>query len=118
RCRGRGPVDLRPHGETGGGVTLVGPSYVGPGAVLRKGSLADNACLYDSVRLEGRAIVRKSIVLEGRVIGAGAEIVDSVVSRNCVIEEGARIADSIIGDSMTIRAGSRLESATVSLPPS
>ena len=113
-----GPLILDPAADLEAGVTLVGPCYVGPGVVLRKGSIADNACLYDSVRLEGRAVVRKSIVLEGSVIGPGAEIVESVVSRNCVIEEGARIVDSIIGDSMTIRAGSRLENATVSLPPS
>lgn len=113
-----GLLILDPATKLEEGVTLVGPCYVGPGVVLQRGSVADNACLYDAVRLEARAVVRRSIVLEGSVIGAGAEIVDSVVSRNCVIEEGARIAASIIGDSMTIRAGSRLENATVSLPRS
>ncbi|HYT00628.1 MAG TPA: NDP-sugar synthase [Thermoplasmata archaeon] len=112
-----GPVILDSTAQLEEGVTIRGPCYVGPGALLRRGSIADNACLYEAARLEGKAIVRNSIVLEGSVIGSTAEIVDSVVSRNCVIEEGARIASSIIGDSMTIRAGSRLENATVSQPP-
>jgi mannose-1-phosphate guanylyltransferase len=109
-----GPVILDPAAVLEEGVTLTGPCYVGPGATLRRGSIADNACLYEGARLEGKAVVRKSIVLEGSVIGPGAEIVDSVVSQNCVIEEGARISGSIIGDDMTVRAGSRLENATVS----
>lgn len=112
-----GPVILDADAEVEDGVTIHGPCYVGPGAVLRGGSVADNACLYEGARLESKAVVRNSIVLEGSVVGASAEIVDSVVSRNCVIEEGARIASSIIGDAMTIRAGSRLENATVSQPP-
>jgi len=112
-----GPVILDAAAHVEDGVTIRGPCYVGPGAVLRRGSVADNACLYEGARVEGKAVVRNSIVLEGSVVGATAEIVDSVVSRNCIIEDGARIASSIIGDSMTIRAGSRLENATVSQPP-
>jgi len=115
--KSEGPVILDDAARVDEGVTIRGPCYVGPGAVLRAGSVVDNACLYESARLEGKAIVRNSIVLEGSVIGASAEILDSVVSRNCTIEEGARIASSIIGDGMTIRAGSRLDNATVSQPP-
>ena len=109
-----GPVILDPSAVLEAGVTLTGPCYVGPGATLRRESVADKACLYEATRLEGRAIVRKSIVLEGSVVGPGAEILDSVVSQNCVIGEGAHISGSIIGDDMTVRAGSRLENATVS----
>ncbi len=109
-----GPVILDASAVLEEGVTLTGPCYIGPAATLRRGSVADNACLYEAARLEGRAVVRKSIVLEGSVVGAGAEIVDSVVSQNCVIEDGAYISGSIIGDDMTVRAGSRLENATVS----
>ncbi len=112
-----GPVILDAAAQVEDGVTIRGPCYVGSGAILRRGSIADNACLYEGARLESKAVVRNSIVLEGSVVGAAAEIVDSVVSRNCIIEDGARIASSIIGDSMTIRAGSRLENATVSQPP-
>ncbi|TLZ69737.1 MAG: NDP-sugar synthase, partial [Methanobacteriota archaeon] len=115
--KSEGPVILDDAARVDEGVTIRGPCYVGPGAVLRAGSVVDNACLYESARLEGKATVRNSIVLEGSVIGASAEILDSVVSRNCTIEEGARIASSIIGDGMTIRAGSRLDNATVSQPP-
>lgn len=109
-----GPVILDANARLEEGVTLKGPCYVGPDTILRRGSIADNACLYEAARLESRAVVRNSIVLEGSVVGPSAEILDSVVSRNCVIEEGARISGSIIGDDMTVRAGSRLENATVS----
>ncbi len=112
-----GPIILDSAADVRGRVTLRGPCYVGPGVVLHGGSVLDNACLYESSRLEADAVVRNSIVLEGSVIGPKTEIVDSVVSRNCVVEAGARIASSIIGDDMTIRAGSRLENATVSQPP-
>ncbi len=115
--KSEGPVILDPTARVDEGVTIRGPCYLGPNAVLRSGSLVDNACLYESARVEGNAVVRNSIVLEGSVIGAAAEILDSVISRGCVIGEGARIASSIIGDMMTIRAGSRLENATVSQPP-
>jgi mannose-1-phosphate guanylyltransferase len=109
-----GPVILDADANLEEGVTLRGPCYVGPGAILRRGSIADNACLYEATRLESKAVVRNSIVLEGSVVGPSAEIIDSVVSRDCVIGEGARISGSIIGDDMTVRAGSRLENATVS----
>jgi len=115
--KSEGPVILDPAARVDEGVTIRGPCYVGPGAVLRSGSVVDNACLYESARIEGNAVVRNSIILEGSVIGAASEILDSVISRGCVIEDGARIAASIIGDMMTIRAGSRLENATVSQPP-
>ncbi len=109
-----GPVILDPTAVLEGGVTLRGPCYVGPAAILRGESVVDNACLYESARLESKAVVRNSIILEGSVVGLGAEIQDSVVSQNCMIGEGARISGSIIGDDMTVRAGSRLENATVS----
>jgi mannose-1-phosphate guanylyltransferase len=109
-----GPVILDESAILEEGVTLKGPCYVGPAATLRRASVADNACLYEGTRLEGKAVVRRSIVLEGSVVGPGAEILDSVVSQNCVIGEGAHISGSIIGDDMTVRAGSRLENATVS----
>jgi len=109
-----GPVILDVSAILEEGVTLKGPCYVGPTATMRRGSVADNACLYEGARLEGKAVVRNSIVLEGSIVGQGAEILDSVVSQNCVIWEGAHISGSIIGDDMTLRAGSRLENATVS----
>ncbi|OGS47161.1 MAG: hypothetical protein A3K66_07745 [Euryarchaeota archaeon RBG_16_67_27] len=111
-----GPVILEADVALEDGVTLLGPCYLGPAVAVNRGGVVDNACLYESARLEGGAVVRNSIVLEGSVVGPHAEIVDSVVSRNCVVEAGARIASSIIGEDMTIRAGSRLENATVSLP--
>jgi mannose-1-phosphate guanylyltransferase len=109
-----GPVILDANAVLEDGVTLKGPCYVGPFVLLRSGSVADNASLYEAARMEEKAVVRNSIVLEGSVIGLSAQIVDSVVSQNCVIGEGAHIASSIIGDDMTVRAGSKLENATVS----
>ncbi len=108
-----GPIILEVDASLEDGVTLRGPCYIGAGVLLRRGSVADNACLYEAARLEAKALVRNSIVLEGSVVGPSAEIVDSVVSQNCLIEEGARIAGSIIGDNMTVKAGSRMENATV-----
>lgn len=109
-----GPVILDASATIEEGAILKGPCYVGPAVTLRSGSVADNACLYEAARLEGKAVVRNSIVLEGSVVGPSAEILDSVVSRNCRIESGARISGSIIGEDRTVRAGSRLENATVS----
>lgn len=112
-----GPVILDATAHLEDGVTIRGPCYVGRGVVLRKGSVSDNACLYEGARLEPDAVIEKSIVLEESVIGPAAHVVDSVIARNCAIGEGARIISSIIGEGMTVRAGSRLENATVSLPP-
>ncbi|HEY7587183.1 MAG TPA: NDP-sugar synthase [Thermoplasmata archaeon] len=112
--RSEGPLILEADAILESDVSLRGPCYIGPGVLLRTGSVVDNACLYEAARLESKAVVRNSIVLEASVVGPTAEIVDSVVSRNCVIGEGARISRSIIGDDMTVRAGSRLENATVS----
>lgn len=112
-----GPMVLDPSAVIESGVVLRGPCYVGPNAVLRNGSVMDASCLYGSSRLEGRAVVKNSLVLEGSVIGSAAEIADSVVSQNCVIEAGAHLADSVIGDGVTIRAGARMEHATIVSPP-
>src|SRR5205814_8168060 len=114
---GEGPVILDATAQIGTCVTIRGPCYVGPAVVLGKGSVVDNACLYEAARLDADARVEKSIILEASTVGSAAEIVDSVVSRNCVIGESARIVSSIIGEGMTVRAGSKLENATVSLPP-
>ena len=112
-----GPVILDEAAQVEAGVTIRGPCYVGPGVLLRKGSMVDHSCLYEGSRVEGNAIVEKSIILENSSIGAAAQVIESVVARNCVIGDGARIVSSIIGEGMTVRAGSRLENATVSLPP-
>jgi NDP-sugar pyrophosphorylase family protein len=112
-----GPVILDASAQVEPGVTIRGPCYVGPAVVMERGSVADNACLYEGARLEANAVARKSIILEGSQIGQAAEILDSVLSRNCIIGDGAKIVSSIIGEGMTVRAGSRLENATVSLPP-
>src|SRR5206468_4839543 len=80
-----GPVILDATAQIGTGVTIRGPCYVGPAVVLGKGSVVDNACLYEAARLDADARVEKSIILEGSTVGSAAEIVDSVVARNCVI---------------------------------
>jgi mannose-1-phosphate guanylyltransferase len=112
-----GPVILDPTAHLEDGVTIRGPSYVGPAVLLKKGSVVDTSCLHEGARVESNATIEKSIVLEGSTIGSSAQVVDSVVSRDCVIGEGARIVSSIIGEGMTVRSGSRLENATISLPP-
>jgi mannose-1-phosphate guanylyltransferase len=111
-----GPVILDPSARIESGVVLRGPCYVGPGVHLRGSSTADTSCLYGASRLDGGAIVRNSLVLEGSVIGPSAHLADCVVSQNCVIEEGAQISDSVIGDGVTIRAGSHMSHATIVSP--
>ncbi len=110
------PMILDPSASIESGAVLRGPCYVGPGVILRNPSVADTSCIYGASRLEGGAVVKNSIVLEGSVIGPSAEVVDSVVSQDCVIGAGALLADSVIGDGVTIQAGSRTEHATVVSP--
>ncbi|MFQ5838012.1 MAG: sugar phosphate nucleotidyltransferase [Thermoplasmata archaeon] len=112
----RGLVVISDEAVIEKGVEIEGPSYIGKGATLSRGSKVRRSCVYDNVFLDREAVVENSIVMEDSRVGWRSVIQDSVVSSACSIEEDVRLISSVIGDEMNVRAHSRLEGASVAPP--
>lgn len=112
----RGPVLLAADAEVEADVTIEGPSYVGPGAVLSAGAKVRRSSVYEDVFLDRESVVEDSILMEGTRVGWRSVIQASVLASGCRVEEDVRISDSILGDEMRVRAHSRLEGASLAPP--
>ncbi len=98
------------------GVEVEGPSYIGKGATICRGSKVRRSCVYANAFIDREVDLKDSIVMEDSRIGWRSEIRDSIVSGGCTIEEDVRLISSIIGDETNVRAHSRLEGAVVAPP--
>ncbi len=112
----RGVVMLSPEATIERDVEIEGPSYVGPGAAIGRGSRVKRSCIYDGVVLDRQAVLDESIVMEESRVGWRSVVRDSVISAGCTVEEDVRLISSVMGEGMTIRAHSRLEGASVAQP--
>ncbi len=112
----RGVAIVSPDSILEEGVEIEGPSFIGKGATLSRGSRVKRSCVYDNVFLDRDSRVEDSIVMDESRIGWRSAILESVISSNCTIEEDVKLISSVIGDEMNVRAHSRLEGASVAPP--
>ncbi len=59
------------------------------------------------------AYVRRSVVMEGAVVAAGARIENSIISPNARIEADAAVRDSVIGSGAVVQAGAQIADYSV-----
>lgn len=111
-----GPLVISEEARLERGVEIEGPSYVGKGAVLSKGSRVVHSFIYDGVHVGRDVSLEDSIVMEETRLGGGSVIRDSILGTGCVVEEDVRLVSSIIGDGTRVRAHSRLEGTSLPLP--
>ena len=99
-----GPVGIGPGSVIESGAHLVGPTLLGSGVRVRRGStVGPNCAIGDKVVLD-RATIRSSIVLEGSRI-EGVSISESLVGRNVEVVSDKREAPEArvtLGDSTRI----------------
>jgi mannose-1-phosphate guanylyltransferase len=71
----------------------------------------------DHVTVHAGAVVERSVILDGAVIGAGAVVRDSIVGTGARIGEGASIsALTVLGDGYVVEAGAELSEARLPQP--
>ncbi|HET8592018.1 MAG TPA: NDP-sugar synthase [Solirubrobacterales bacterium] len=91
--------------ETVVGETLEGPYLVGEGSeVAPDGELRPPYVLGRECRLEGGAVIERSVVLDGCVIEEGAAVSDSILSGGVTVAAGARLDGEVIGEDELVAA--------------
>ncbi len=95
-------------------VTGLAPSAaVAPVRTARvDGVVADGSVVLDGAVVEAGAEVRGSIVMAGARVGAGASVLDSVIGPGAQVGAGARVTASAVGDGAVVPAGAVLEPGT------
>ena len=71
--------------------SVVGGSFIGPGAAVAAGATVDGA-----------------MVLAGGRVGPGASVVRSVVGPGAAVETGSVLVDAVVGDDAVVGAGNEL----------
>ncbi|MYH93645.1 MAG: NDP-sugar synthase [Acidimicrobiaceae bacterium] len=72
----------------------------------RRGPAADGVSVEAAV--DPDAVVERSVVMAGAVVGAGSAVRGSAVHSGAVIEAGATVLDSVVGSGATIGRGARV----------
>ena len=72
----------------------------------RRGTAADGVSVEAAV--DPDAIVERSVVMAGAVVGAGSVVRGSAVHSGAVIEAGATVLDSVVGSGATVGQGARV----------
>ncbi len=78
-----------PTAEMAAGVTIEGPVWIGARARIGAGvRIVGPSVIGDDVRIEPNALVDRSILWEGAVIGAGAILQNTIAGKNYRVEPG------------------------------
>lgn len=79
-----------------------------------------NSVMGAGVKLASTAVLRRSVLLDGVQVGAGATVTDAVIGENVIIGEGATVgpgvvvgASAVIGDRSRIEKGVTLPAGTI-----
>jgi mannose-1-phosphate guanylyltransferase len=92
----------------GGKRAVPAPPAVAADAVIEPGAVIDGAIVMSGARVAGT--VRRSAVLPGGQVEAGAEVVDSIVGPGAVVGAGARlVGGSVVGTDVRVPAGEVVE---------
>jgi mannose-1-phosphate guanylyltransferase len=71
----------------------------------------------DNVELGEASIVERSVLFDGVVVGAGAQVRESIIGKGARVEDNAEVTDlSVVGDGAVVTAGSRLVGQRVPEP--
>ena len=85
--------------------------FVGPGAEVAAGAtLGPRAVLGPGCRLEQRATVRDSVLLDGCVVGAGATVTGSILAPGVVVEPDVVVDGAVIGSRVRVAGGEAVDS--------
>ena len=63
--------------------------------------------------LDPGAVVERSVVMAGAVVGEGSVVRGSAVHASAVIEPGAQVLDSVVGSGVTVGKGARVTGGTL-----
>jgi mannose-1-phosphate guanylyltransferase len=90
---------------------LVPPVYVGPGAVVERGSrLGSLAVLGAGARLEEGGIVENAVVGARTRVGAGASILGSIIGDDAELGRGSELKNlAVVGPGASVGAGNVLD---------
>jgi mannose-1-phosphate guanylyltransferase len=91
--------------------SVVAPALVGAGCeIARDATVGELAVLGPRVRIAERAVVERSVVLEGSSVGTGSIVRGAIVGPNVRIEDGCQIdGDAVLGDGAVVGSGNVLE---------
>ncbi|MCY4272115.1 MAG: NDP-sugar synthase [bacterium] len=71
-------------------------------------ALSGGGWIHPQARIDQRAEVRRSVVMQGAVVGPGASVADSVLLPGARVSAGAAVERSVVGFRAEVGAGARL----------
>jgi mannose-1-phosphate guanylyltransferase len=99
---------------TGARRNAAGEPAIAPGATIDPSAELDAAVVASDATVGAGCVVRRSLLLPGARIGAGASVVDSIVAGT--LEPSASVAGSVVGSGHVVAGGSRVERQTLPAP--
>jgi len=85
-----GPALIGENCSVGQGVKLKGPVVIGNECTVLEDTLIEDSVIWHNVRLGPRAKIKKSIVADNCLIGAGCSVVECVLGDNVTVVDGAK----------------------------
>jgi mannose-1-phosphate guanylyltransferase len=82
----------------GEGAEIVGPTYLGEGVTLERGSIVRASAVGRSSLVGRGASIEHSLLLDGCVVHAGAKVLNCVLGEGCIIGPGVLLEGSVLGD--------------------
>ena len=111
--RASGRVMLRDNVSVGEGAEIEGPCYIGSGVSIGAGAVVRRSCLQDGVVIGPKVALSDTLVLEGTTIDQNTEVAESVVASRCHIGEGSHITASVMGDDVVVGPNTTLREVTL-----
>ncbi|BAB59222.1 mannose-1-phosphate guanyltransferase [Thermoplasma volcanium GSS1] len=90
------------------GVNVSGPTYIGEGVAIGKGSSIDSSTIYEGVQIGNDVEIKNSVIMSSCRILDGSKISDSVIMQNTVIGEACEIRNSVLSQKLNLQKGSRV----------
>ena len=96
---GAAPLIADPTAHVGNGVRVIGPVLLGPEVTVESGAILVGPTVVSAgSKIERGAVVSRSVLWQGCLIGAGAEVDLSVVADGVSTRPGARVYGALLTD--------------------
>jgi mannose-1-phosphate guanylyltransferase len=82
----------------GEGAEIVGPTYLGEGVTLERGSVVRASAVGRSSLVGRGASIEHSLLLDGCIVHAGAKVLNCILGEGCIIGPGVLLEGSVLGD--------------------
>ncbi|HTX70290.1 MAG TPA: NDP-sugar synthase [Thermoleophilia bacterium] len=104
----RAGIQVSPTAVVVAGARLLSPVHVGAGAMIEANAwVGPHAVVGAGARIHGGALVRRSVLQAGSVVGASAQVESTVLVSDARIGRGAQVREAVLGAGCVVGPGER-----------